>query len=454
MNHLMQTDRRSFLKGVSLGAGATVLGPVLAQLEAHAAGSTAALPRRVVFVVESNGLFPDHIQPRTLARPKNGADRLIDEPIKNHELPDPIAPLAPFRDRITILQGLSGRIGISDHSANYGALGAHPANKGAMAQTIDNALGDALGGIHPHVCLGIHDKPEVTVHYSLSAVAAGKPAPIQCRPELAYKGLFGSVAGGEGRQAFDLRTGLLDYMADDVKRVRGALAGEERSKLDSYLEAFESLRDRQARIDGIRAALVKHAPAPDKFKSNVETDRLAGQFDIAAAALISGLTNCVTLTSGGGGQHYITYTGLGLPIGGHGIGHGGGVNGKTAAECRVIIRKFHAELIAGLAKKLDSVKEGDGTMLDRTLIVYMSDSGEQHHCNLREWPVLLLGNLGGAIKGGRAIEWPKYGAKGHRTMANLYLALLQAAGKPRAKFGVPDPALRDLDQGGPLTELL
>jgi hypothetical protein len=69
--------------------------------------------------------------------------------------------------------------------------------------------------------------------------------------------------------------------------------------------------------------------------------------------------------------------------------------------------------------------------------------------------VILLGSLGGKLKtAGRYLQFPAYGAKSHRTMANLYCTLLHAIGKPRDKFGVPDPGLKDLDQTGVVAELL
>jgi hypothetical protein len=72
-----------------------------------------------------------------------------------------------------------------------------------------------------------------------------------------------------------------------------------------------------------------------------------------------------------------------------------------------------------------------------------------------EWPVVLIGDLGGKLKtAGRYLQFPQYGAKKHRTMANLFCTLLHAAGKPRDKFGVPDPKLKDIDQTGPIAELL
>ena len=184
-------------------------------------------------------------------------------------------------------------------------------------------------------------------------------------------------------------------------------------------------------------------------------NRLEAQFEIGAAALIAGLTNVLTLASGGGGQQYLAWPDLGVPIDGHEIGHGKGVDGLTLADCFVKVRQYHCKLIARLAARLASIREGDGTMLDNTLIVYLSDSGEAHHPKLQEWPVVLLGGLAGKTKpGGRYVEMPPYGAKKHRTLSNLYLTLLHAAGKPRDRFGLPDPGLRDIDQSGIIPELL
>lgn len=448
-------SRRHFLTGLTLGAGATALTPVLRSLEAQAAGRPA--PHRVVFVVESNGLYPHHVQPAGVDRPRGGADRLIDRSLDGLELNAAIDPLAPYKDRLTLIQGLSGRIaegGSGGHSTSCGGLGCYPGSRGAFAQTVDSALGDALPAPVAHVALGIVKSPEAATHHGLSASGPGRPVPIQCRPDLAFRSLFGLATDPAERQTFDLKTDLLDFMADDVKRVRGRLAGPEREKLDRYAEAFEALRDRQVRVSGVRDALARHAPAADKFTSRAETDRLEGHFDLAAAALVAGLTNVVTLSSGGGHQNYISYDGLGLPIDGHGIGHGQGVAGKTPDECRVVIRRFHCRLIARLADKLRAVPEGDGTVLDNTLIVYLSDSGEAHHPNLHEWPVVLLGDLGGRLKAGnRLIEYSRYGRNGHKTTANLYLSLLHAAGRRAERFGLPDPKLADLDTAGPLGEL-
>ena len=462
MNNPLIT-RRSTIKGLALGAGATLLGPILAQLTAHAAGTPSAVRKRFVFIVQSNGIDPNHIIPVGLPTRKDkelpGNDGAVETQLADRELPAPIAELAPFKDRLTLIRGLSGRVaegGSGGHSTNQGALGCYPGSQGPMAQTIDCALGEALPGIVRNVGLGILKKPDQTLNYQISAAGAGKALPIQCDPEQAFRGLFSSVLAGQTRAEFDRRTNLLDFMADDVKRARAALAGEERAKLDDYLDALGSLHLRQGKIDSIRPALTAALPKLDaQFAKPTEVNRLEAQFEIGAAALIAGLTNVLTLASGGGGQQYLAWPDLGVPIDGHEIGHGKGVDGLTSADCFVKVRQYHCKLIARLAARLQSIREGDGTMLDNTLIIYLSDSGEAHHPKLKEWPVVLLGGLAKKLKpGGRYLQMPAYAAKSHRTLANLYLTLLHAAGTPREKFGIIDGGLRDIEQSGLVSELL
>ncbi|MEK0448723.1 MAG: hypothetical protein RL088_991 [Verrucomicrobiota bacterium] len=451
--------RRTFFRGATLGAGTVLLAPFLNQLSA-APGS--AKPKRFVFVIEGNGFSPMQAQPSTIPRAKHpygytNIDRLEDIPLAGHELSEATSPLKAFQDRLTIVQGMSGRICGGGHSNNFGALGAYSAKAGAAGETIDMALGRALPAMFSQIGLGISDRPEHTVIYNTSASGPERPAPTRCRPDLAYEELFGSAAEGAAKEKFLRRGNLLDFMAEDVKRVSSRMNGEERAKLDEYLGAFEGLRDRHSRLNAIGKTLREKGPlVGDKYKSEVEADRLDAMFDIGAASLICGLTNVVTLASGCGDPYFsVRWKGLGIPLDKHSIGHGKGVDNKTAEELTTIIRRFHMEQIARLATKLQSVREGDGTMLDNTCIIYLSDSAESHHSRCFDWPMLILGDLGGRIKTrGRFLCLPKYAAEGHKTTANFFLTLLEAAGAPRKTFGVPDGALRDVDTAGPISELL
>ena len=454
----VEMTRRQLLKGVSLGAGASLLYPMLGQAAAHAAGDAKAVNRkRFVFVLQSNGMNPAHLVPVGVERKTpNGnptATKFIDIPLGDKPLHKALEPLTPFRNRLTLVEGLSNRIAYSDHSCEFGALGCCPKGK-PYGASIDLALADALPAPFKHVALGYSERSGDV--YCYSAIGAGKPAPISTSPREAFKSLFGAVADAGGT-AFDVRTKLLEFLADDVKRARAALAGEERQKLDSYVAAFETLHGRQGQLAGLRDAMKKHAP---KLKDEVLTHEpnasqtLEAQFDIGAATLIAGMTNVVTLVSGGGGQGFGKFPELGVPNLHH-IGHGGGYENMTYEDCFVAIRRVHAKLIADLAAKLAAVPEGDGTMLDNTVIVYLSDSGDSHHPSGYQWPVVLLGNLGGKLKSnGRFVEYPNYHTRGHRTLAAMYCTLLHAAGAPRDKFGVDDVKVAPADQKGPLTELL
>src|SRR5262249_3653648 len=134
---------------------------------------------------------------------------------------------------------------------------------------------------------------------------------------------------------------------------------------------------------------------------------------------------------------------------------GGSENGKDWDELTRIITRFNIGLMAKLADRLKAVPEGNGTMLDNTCMVFLSDAAECHHSTCFEWPMVILGNLGGKLKtGGRYIEIPRYGRTGHKTIANLYCTFLHAAGAPRDKFGTLDREISAETQTGPIAELL
>ncbi|MCA9069279.1 MAG: DUF1552 domain-containing protein, partial [Planctomycetaceae bacterium] len=383
----LDATRRDFLKKSGLGMGALALAPVLNQLKARAAGIAPKAPR-FVFVVESNGIPPQQMVPLGIERkprpqqPLNGPAEFVDVSLKDRELPYSLQPVSQWKDKLTIVQGLSGKVASGGHSNNYQALGAFGVGRGdngestaILSPTIDGALAKHLGGIFPHVGLGISERLENSVIYSISAIGENKPLPLIVKPDQAMGTLFGSVADGQAKNEFLATRNLLDFLKDDIKRAEKKLAGPEREQLSVYLSTFDMLSDRHSRLNEIEPTLRKHAPVTsDKYTPDVETDRLDAQFDLAAAALISGLTNVVTLSSAAGIRNFdICFTGLGLKKGKHHTGHGGSQHGMTWAETYDMIRKFHFDLIARLAKKLDAIPEGDGTMLDNSVIVFISD---------------------------------------------------------------------------------
>jgi hypothetical protein len=447
-----QLDRRTALKGVTLGAGAALLNPFLGRLAADGRGETP--PPRIIFVMQGNGLWPHHIQPKGVDKKK--AEGLVDRPLADLELPDAISPLEPFKKRLGVIQKLSHKIsGGGDHGKQYGALGCFNWRRGPLAQTIDHALAATLTSPIPVVGLAVQPSAEAVVANTVSAVAPKRPQPMVCQPDIAFQSLFGSVAEGSAGKAFTARNKLLDWARSDIRRVQSELPAMDREKLDVYLDTFEQMRTRQDKVAALKDRLKANAPAVDKFDGKLLTGRFEAQCAIAASAIASGLTNVVTLDASPAA--YYTWKELGVSTDGHSIGHMHPDNPERDKLC-IPIRKFHAERVADLARRLDAVKEGNGTVLDNTLIVWMSDSGEEHHGFCSEWPLVVLGNLGGKLKtAGRFLQFPTYQSAGHRTIANFYLALLHAVGDKRKIFGEIDPALeglRDVDQTGPLTEIM
>ena len=470
----MNMNRRELLKSASFGTGSVLLAPVLSQIQAQAAASDSQRPIRFVFVVEGNGLPWKQITPDDIKRGRmntasgghslNGNERreFVDLDLMQRTIPESLEPIKKSQEQVTILNGLSGRMCSNGHSNDFGALGAYNARGDVgssgfpKAETIDVAVGRHLGGIFPRVGLGIV-KNAANVVYNCSAYSRGKAAPTTCDPLVAYGNLFGSVAEGAAKHDFLLRTNLLDYLHGETKRLSAQVAGAERHKLDAHLSAYEAMSNRQSRLNEIESTLREAAPvANDKFSSKVESDRLDAQFDIATAALLGGLTSSVTLASGVGNPYFgITFTGLGINQGKHNIGHGKGENGKSASELMTIIRRFHFELIARMMDKLNEVPEGDGTMLDNTVILYLSDAAESHHSRCWEWPFVLIPGKNTGLKAGRYIEYPGWGADGHREICNLYTTLLHIAGDKRKQFGDHDLRLPPTARAdGPLPELM
>jgi hypothetical protein len=461
--------RRQMLKGVSAGAGSVVFAPLLNSFAAQVEGKYTA-PKRVVFVLFDNGFHETAVQPAGVTLE---SDKVRQLPLESLTLPKDIEPFTPYKKRLTIIQGLRGTHLSPNHGAGFGALSGVLGGLGedkfrrVVGESIDAAIAKVMPGIFPLLVLGIDPgNPETTTYYASSAWGAGRAVAAQCRPELAYASLFGSL--GADRNDFLTRKNLLDFVAGDVKRLRPQLAGSEREQLDYHLGALESLSKREDRLSRMQAdgRLKKHAPNLPEAAPQLMPDVAAAQFDIAASALMTGLTNVVTITSGlcrirG------SYSGF-SKMGVHTAGHNkkDAEKGIMGHEVLAKVRRFLAERTVGLMKKLASIPEGSGTMLDNTLLVFTSDSANRQHTGGENWPFVLVGNLGGRLKTGQLLAYPmtERGTKGewkyhgsspesNPTINALYCTLLEAVGAPRKHFNLTntdtDPA-----RYGSLAELL
>jgi len=440
------------LKGVSLGAGAVAFSPFINSL---AAAEKQQVPKRFVFVVKSSGLQGDYLNPEGLS---HRGDTLVDVPLKGLKLSDSMKSLEPFKDKLTIIQGLSGKMTNSGHSSFYGALGGYKASAHAppLFATIDGHLSETFPAVFNHLGFKMGEGSQGTTFPAISAKAKGKQLPFQQNPLSAFENIFGSILeGGDLKKKYTRTGNVLDVMSDDIKKLQKNLPSQEREKLGHYLDGFEALRDRRIKLVSMQKVLKENAPElDDKYTSSVKTHHLEAHFDMASAALISGLTNVVTVHAD---DLSCVYSGIGVGNNVHAIGHGAGYATLSSQDCRDAIRTFHIELIASMAAKLNKVPEGDGTMLDNTIIVYTSDNAANHHSFGLDWPMIVLGNAGGALNSqGRYLSYPRYGTNNHNhTICNWFTTLCHVAGVPQNLFGQPDMALgKAEDQHGPLNELI
>ncbi|QDU92928.1 DUF1552 domain-containing protein [Lignipirellula cremea] len=480
----MKLSRRQLLQYGALLPGSAAVSPLLwpwlKHVQAEAQG--ALPPQRFVFVCKSSGLTPAELVPEQLFADRvsvgeandsgpnyrqpwsmNPTATLIDRPLADLTLPVSLAALKPLQHRTTIVQGLSGKMCRGGHSSWFGAMGCYRSGGehdwgNIIGPTFDGLMARQSPGIFPHVGLSIGGKvmggPSLhdgVVYPGISAIARNRQLPYQATPLAAYKELFSVAATSEADLMENRLNGtLLDFMVKDIRRLESRIGGAEKEKLEVYLDGFESLRLRQRQLQGVEAQVRRHAPVvSDKYTSSTETDRIEAHFDIAAASLIAGLTNVITLRPD---TLSVQYTGLGVDKNVHGLGHG---EGEDPNGHRRRIRTLQVEQIARLAARLQATPEGAGTMLDNTLIVYFSDAGEKHHASSSEWPFVLVGGLGSRFQAtGRYLQYPSYQQPGHRTIANLYMTLGHAVGLQQETFGQLDANLDAASQQGPLRELI
>jgi hypothetical protein len=446
-------DRRSLLHGLAGTAGGLLFAPQLWPVHARAAASPAS-PKRVVFFLQNHGFSPQHAMPSGVKVNDKALDKVEDQPLKAASLPEFIDPLAPYLDKLTIVQGLNGKHVAPYHGAPYGALGGFKKEHGTpLGETIDCAISKALPAVVPLLAMGWESLPKMKsgpIHYASSAWGANKAVPMYCDPLLAYRNLFGVAKPGKDRQDFEAETELYDFARRGAQRLDARLPGAEREKFRPYLEGHEEAGERRRALLKMADTLAKHAPAlDDSFtKPRFETDWWDASLGVALGALKSGATNVVTIASGlctvGG-----TWTGWGATTTGHTLGHTSQLENPDWLK----IRRANMAMLVRIMKELESVPEGKGTMMDNTVIVYTSCAAESQHSTGNRWPFLLLGNLGGKLRTGRYLHYPLEPKAKSRTINALYTTLLHAVGAPRDRFNL-EGGLKDLDRAGPLPELL
>ena len=438
----MSITRRSMLRGMAVGAGAT-LGSALLPGIASAASSKGT-PKRVIFFLQNQGFDPATAIPAGLVE---------SVALSGVKLPEPIRALEAYKNRIHIINGLHGTHTSPSHSAFFGALGGFRGGIGVppAAATIDHVISQVLPPtILPHLCIGMDSMENMKSRptlATLSATGAGQPLFMHSNPIDLYQMIFGGIATGDVKRRYEARSNVFKEVEQLAGHRGASLPTADRDRYGSFVDGFRDINGLRERLVGVSDHLRKFAPEfGDKFVSPAfETDWHDSLLDLGIASLKSGLTNVLTIGSGRG-EIFGSWKGLGVVPTGHNLGH----MEQPDNEIWIKIRQYNCQMLVKLMQALESMPEGNGTMMDNTLIVYTSNNADKQHTAGRNWPVILLGNCSGSIKTGQFTQ-----LDGMRPINALYATLLHAIGAPCDRFNMDKAAAGKLDSKvGPIEALL
>lgn len=436
-------NRRRLLQGIAAGTGAA-LGGSLSPERLLAAPTGSTTPKRIVFFMQNQGFDPKTCIPEGM---KNSGS------LAKAKLPEPISALEPYKERLHIINGLHGIHTSPSHSAFFGALGGYRGSDGVppSSSTIDYELSKVLPEtLLPHLCIGMDSienmktKPTIA---TLSASGAGQPIFMHSNPNHLYQMLYGGISSGDIRLQHEARSSVLNQI-EQLAATKGRLLPDtEQQRYGQYVQGFKDVNGLRDRLDTASDHLRKFAPVVDERYSNpeFETDWHDAMLDLGISSLTAGITNTLTIGSGRG-EIFGAWKGLGVEQQGHNLGH----MNQHGNPIWIKIRQYNSRMLVRIMEKLESVPEGNGTMMDNTLIVYTSNNADKQHTNGANWPVMLLGNLDGAFKTGCFTQ-----LNGKRPINALYTSLLRAAGHNCDRFNMDDKMAKKFDDStGPLQEVL
>jgi len=432
-----QLPRRTFLRGV----GSLVALPMLdAMMPALVRAAATASPTRLAILY-----FPNGVQIEAWNLMSATPVAALPE-----TLPRTLAPLAAYRNEITVLSGLTvdgGRAhgdGPGDHGragASY-LTGAHPKKTFgkdlqagvSMDQYVAAKVGSAtrfasleLGceeGIQGGNC---DNGYSCAYSNSISWRTPSTPNPPEIRPRAVFERLFGvgDIERDPVKRARQekYQKSVLDSVLADARRLEGALGASDRRKLDEYLYAVRDIETRIQRTEqqgGIDPGMERPSPSvPENYNEHTRI-----MFDLMTTALQTDSTRVITFLMAIE-QSNRAYREIGIADSHHGLTHHGGDRDKI--EKCIKINAYQVEQFAYFIEKLRSTKDGDGTLFDHTMVTYGSGLSRDHdHDNL---PTLITGRGNGLFHLGRHVTHPK-----ETPLANLHVAMMHQMGIPAEKF--------------------
>jgi hypothetical protein len=428
--------RRTFLRGI----GTAIALPLLdSMIPAFAGTAGAKVPTRLGFVYVPNGIIPKDWLPKTEG---SGFDFM-----------PTMKPLDPYREKLLVLSNLAqvnGRAlgdGAGDH-ARAGATwltGVHP----KKTQGIDIHVGISadqlaakemakstqfasleIGMEEPYLAGSCDSGYSCAYTNTISWRSATTPNPVEISPRVVFERLFGD--GGTTDPAARLKRTredrtILDYVRGDLARMEPGLGARDKSKLDEYLDSIRDIERRIQKAEQQSASMkmpVMERPGgiPDSFEEHCKL-----MADLMVIAWQTDMTRVITFMMAREGSNR-SYREIGIPDGHHSLTHHQNDPEKMAKTQK--IDELHVKLFGYLLQRLDETKDGDGTLLDHSMILYGSSIRDGNVHDHHDLPLVLAGGKGAGVKSGRHIRY-----KPETPMNNLLLTLLDKVGVPGETLG-------------------
>lgn len=420
-------NRRFFLRSL----GATIALPVLESMTpgllnaavGESQGGGTASPNRLVCIGNSLGFFAPQFFPTAAGRDWR-ASRLLQ-------------PLEPHRKDLTVFAGLDhgvkgGHFAVHSYLSGVRAVDAKSMPEGNIS--LDQRAAETIGGATRFNSLAIGSEDGIHGGCMMSWTRSGTRVPPIPTPRELFRKLF--VADTESdreatRDRFRLQNSILDAVQGDAKSLQNKLTARDRDKLDEY---FTSVRDVEREIELRRqwADVAKPEAEMSEPENRDFVSDLPVLYDLIALALQTDSTRVTTLEIAGG----FLASKFGLRKGYHALSHHGKVQGNI--DDLLVLEEHQTQQFARFLGRLKAMKEGDGNLLDRTMVLFGSGMGNaNNHTNLN-LPIVVAG---GGFQHGEYRVYPTSGLE-KQPLCNLYLTLLQRFGVEVDRFGLSTGTLR------------
>ena len=421
--------RRTFLRGV----GATIALPLLdAMIPAGTAlAQTAAKATpKLGFIYFPHGAIMEQWTPA-----QEGA---------NFELSPILTPLKPFQKQLTVVSGVGNKPGESQ--AVHAIVPAtwlscvHPkqGQDPNMAATADQIAAKAIGQDTPLPSIEIATEGQggggscdrdYGCNYSgtISYRTASTPLPMENNPRKLFQRLFGrGDSPTERTELIQEYSSVLDMVADDANSLQKQLGARDKAMLSDYMETVRELERRVQKSQAHDLSQLKLPEVPIGVPENFDTE-LNLMFDMSALAYQAGLTRIINymMAAEVSGR---TYNNIGVPDAFHAVSHHANDPAKKAKLVK--IQNYHTTVLAKWLTKLANTPDGDGSLLDHSIILYGSNMSNSDRHNQFPLPTALIGGGCGKLQGGQHLRYPD-----HTPLANVLLTMLDRAGVPIEKLG-------------------